>query len=54
MINVSTRKNIANLKKEFEVLKRGNDSLLQILDEVELQNLICHAQSLYSLSDVQV
>ncbi len=46
MINASTRKKIATLKKEFEVLKRGNDSLLQILDEVELPELVYNSNAI--------
>jgi Fic family protein len=46
MINALTRKNIASLKKEFEVLKRGNDSLLQILDEVELPELVYNSNAI--------
>src|SRR5665213_2803873 len=46
MINTSTRKKIASLKKEFEILKRGNDSLLQILDEVELPELVYNSNGI--------
>jgi len=46
MVNASTQKKIATLKKEFEILKRGNDSLLQILDEVELPELVYNSNAI--------
>jgi Fic family protein len=46
MVNTSTQKKIATLKKEFEILKRGNDSLLQILDEVELPELVYNSNAI--------
>lgn len=46
MINSTTQQNIASLKKEFEVLKRGNESLLKILDEVELPELVYNSNAI--------
>lgn len=46
MINATTRRSIASLKKEFEVLKRGKESLLAILDEVELPELVYNSNAI--------
>src|SRR5665213_1127510 len=46
MSNSATRKNISKLKKEFEVLKRSNESLLKILDEVELPELVYNSNAI--------
>lgn len=46
MINSTRRQSIANLKKEFEVLKRGHESLLKILDEVELPELVYNSNAI--------
>lgn len=46
MINSTTRQNISSLKKEFEVLKRGKESLLKLLDEVELPELVYNSNAI--------
>jgi len=46
MINAPTRQNIATLKKEFEVLKRGKESLLKLLDEAELPELVYNSNAI--------
>ena len=48
MVNAATRRNIASLKKEFEVLKRGKDSLLELLDEAELPELVYNSNAIES------
>lgn len=46
MINVSTRQAITALKNEFETLKHGKESLLKILDEVELPELVYNSNAI--------
>ena len=46
MINAVTRHNLSNIKKEYEVLKRSKESLLKILDEVELPELVYNSNAI--------
>src|ERR1700761_3823455 len=46
MINATTRQNITSLKKEFEVLKRGKESLLNLMDEAELPELVYNSNAI--------
>ncbi len=46
MINVVTRQTITRLKQEFETLKRGKESLLKLLDEAELPELVYNSNAI--------
>jgi Fic family protein len=46
MINATTRQAITALKKEFETLKRGRESLLKLLDEAELPELVYNSNAI--------
>lgn len=46
MINTATRQTITALKKEFETLKRGKASLLKLLDEAELPELVYNSNAI--------
>ena len=46
MINATARQSITNLKREFEALKRGKESLLKLLDEAELPELVYNSNAI--------
>jgi Fic family protein len=46
MINTVKRQNITALKKEFETLKRGKESLLKLLNEAELPELVYNSNAI--------
>lgn len=46
MINAPNRQKIAALKKEYETLKQGKESLLAILDEAELPELVYNSNAI--------
>jgi len=46
MVNTPIRQSITNLKKEFEILKRGKESLLKLLDEAELPELVYNSNAI--------
>lgn len=46
MINASMRQSLTSLKKEFELLKPGKESLLTLLDEVELPELVYNSNAI--------
>ncbi len=46
MINAASRQTITTLKKEFESLKRGKESLLTLLDEAELPELVYNSNAI--------
>jgi Fic family protein len=46
MINEPTRKKISDLKRDFEALRRGKGSLLQLIDEAELPELVYNSNAI--------
>lgn len=46
MINAATKNRIKQLKKEYEKLKRGKESLLVMIDEAELPELVYNSNAI--------